>query len=127
YDAGLRFCADRTDHHAARSSFISRTDVGERDDGAVGPARGTRHALDGRVVVKLDHSELAVDVPAVVQSRDRLLPGIAALREADVCLVEARLGREDALVELASPARDARLDPPKLELLLVQRRLGTRV
>ena len=55
---------------------------------------------------------------AVVESRDRLLAGIAALREADVGAVEARLGREDAVVELSAPARRAGGDPQPLQLVL---------
>src|SRR5579863_217525 len=123
YVAGLRLCAARTDHHAAGSSLGTGAHVRERDDGAVGTARRARHALDGRLVVELDHLQLAIDVPAVVQACDRLLPGIAALAEADVRLVEAGLGGEDGVVELAAPPRDAGLDAAQLELVGRERRL----
>ena len=56
-------------------------------------------------------------MPAVTQARDRLLARVATLRERDVGLVEARLGREDRLVQLLPPAGDAGLDPGALELL----------
>src|SRR6266550_458334 len=60
---------------------------------------------------------------AEMQARNRLLPRVAALRERDVRRVEARLRREDPVVDLVFPARHAALDPAQLELLLRQRRL----
>ena len=59
----------------------------------------------------------AVRVAAVVQTRDRLLARVAALREADRAGVEPRLGGEDAVVELATPAGRAGEDAQPLELL----------
>ena len=47
----------------------------------------------------LEHLQAPVDLAAVVQPGDRLLARIAALRERDVRLVEARLGREDRVVD----------------------------
>ena len=41
--------------------------------------------------------------------------------------VEPRLGRQHPIVELAPPARDARLDPAPLELVGIERRLELRV
>src|ERR1041384_8595669 len=63
----------------------------------------------------------AVRVAAVVQARDRLLAGVAALRERDVGLVETGLGGENALVELLAPNRGSRLDPQRLELARLPR------
>ena len=54
-------------------------------------------------------------------------PGIAALRERDRPLVEAGLGREDPVVDLAAPARRAREDPQPLEVLVGRGRLEPRV
>src|SRR5438270_3717384 len=54
---------------------------------------------------------------AEMEPRDRLLPGVATLREGDVRLVEARLGRKDAVVDLALPARHAGRDAAELEPL----------
>src|SRR6266550_955132 len=59
------------------------------------------------VAGKLEHAQSAVDLPAVVLTRDRLLARIAALREADVGLLQSGLCGKHALVELAAPARDA--------------------
>src|SRR5690242_14360963 len=59
---------------------------------------------------------------AVVQPRHRLLPGVAALVERDVGRLEPGLGRQHALVDLATPARHARGDAAQLELLVVERR-----
>ena len=61
-----------------------------------------------RQLVELEHAQPAVRVAAVVQPRDRLLARVAALREGDVRRVEARLGREDPVVDLVTPARHAR-------------------
>ena len=47
-------------------------------------------------------------MPAVTQARDRLLARVATLRERDVGLVEARLGREDRLRPAPSPSRGRR-------------------
>jgi hypothetical protein len=64
---------------------------------------------------------------AEVQARDRLLAGVAALRQADRALDEAGLGREDALVDLTAPGRCPGLDAPKLELGATERRLESHV
>ena len=66
-------------------------------------------------------------LPAVVQPRDRLLPRVAAFRERDVRLVQAGFRRQDRVVELLAPRRDASLDPHPLELLAGKRRLEPRV
>ena len=58
---------------------------------------------------------------AEVQPGDGLLARVAALGQADRPLDEARLGRHDAVVELAAPARAARLDAQPLELVFVER------
>src|SRR3954470_25001827 len=55
---------------------------------------------------------------AEMQPRHRLLPRVATLREGDVRRVEARFRRQDPVVDLAFPARNAALDPAQLELLL---------
>src|SRR6266536_2855262 len=60
---------------------------------------------------------------AVVESRDRLLPRVAALREADVRLVETGLGGEHAVVELVAVARGPRFDAQTFEVGFVHRRL----
>src|SRR5439155_5953365 len=70
-----------------------------------------------------EHPQAAVDVPAIVETRDRLLTRVAALGEGDGPLHEARLGRQDAVVDLAPVARRARPDPFELELLLADGRL----
>src|SRR5512132_2369718 len=98
--------------------------VAERD--AVGGARDAADRLlterelvaRFRAAVDLEHAQPAVDLAAVVLPRDRLLPRIAAFAEADVRVLEPGFGRKDRLVELASPARDTRLDAPALDLLL---------
>ena len=64
---------------------------------------------------------------AVVQPRNRFLPGIATLAEVDVRDVEPGLRREDSVVDLAAPARHARLDPAPLELVRVERRRELRI
>src|SRR5438876_6622077 len=66
----------------------------------------------------LEHAQAAVHLASMALAGDRLLARIAALREADVRVVQACLGRQDFLVELAAPAGDAGLDTPALELLL---------
>ena len=59
--------------------------------------------------------------PRLLQPRERLLARVAALGERDGALVEAGLGREDALVDLAAPARGAGEDAQPLELLVGRR------
>src|SRR5436190_9109774 len=111
-----------------------RPHVGERDDGAILAARGARDAADllptveeRRIalgqLVELEDAQPAVGMAAEMQPRHRLLPRIAALREGDVRRVEARLRREDPVVDLALPAGNAALDPAQLELLLREGRL----
>src|SRR4051794_3428178 len=101
-----------------------RPDVSERNT-----VRGARDAADGLAVEcelvaclhatpYVEHAQAPVDLAAVMLSRDGFLAGIAALAEADVRLVETGLGREDAVVELTTPQRDARLDPPALDVVL---------
>src|SRR5436309_4113532 len=60
----------------------------------------------------------AVHLASMPLPGDRFLARIATLREADVRFVETRFRRQDSLVDLATPARDAGLDPPALELVL---------
>jgi hypothetical protein len=87
----------------------------------------THLRLGRRLPLDLEHAERPVRLPAVLKPRDRLLAGVAALREADVGLGQARLGRENTIVDLTAPARPAGEDPHALELLLVEelgRRLG---
>ena len=71
----------------------------------------------GVVAVEREDAQAAVRVAAVVQPCDRLLAGVAALREADRALLETRLGREDPVVELAPPGGRAGQDPQPLELV----------
>ena len=66
----------------------------------------------------LEHAQAPVRLAAVVQARDRLLARVAALREADRALDQARLGGQDAVVELAAQARRAGADPQQLELVV---------
>ena len=61
-------------------------------------------------------------MPAVVEPRDRLLPRVAALREADRALHEPRLGRHHTIVELASEPGRTREDAKPLELRFRDRR-----
>src|SRR5205823_15061962 len=75
----------------------------------------------GRGRLDLELAQQAVRVAAVVPARDRLLARVAALRERDVRLLEAGLGRENRLVELLPPGRRARVDPQRLELAGVRR------
>ena len=75
---------------------------------------GDRRAGLGRARREREAAQAAVGVPAVVQPGDRLLPGIAALREADGPLDEAGLGRHRVGAELAAEPGDARLDPRHL-------------
>src|SRR5437773_1763441 len=72
----------------------------------------------GYFTLDLEDAKAAVHLAAMALARDRLLPWVTPLRKTDVRLVEARLGGEDPVVDLSSPERDARLDPPALELLL---------
>ena len=55
---------------------------------------------------------------AVLEAGERLLARVAALGERDRALVEARLGGQDPVVDLAPPARRASEDPEPLELLV---------
>src|SRR5438445_7973894 len=68
--------------------------------------------------VDVQHSQLAVHLASIALAGYWFLARIAALCEADVRLVEARFGGEDALVDLAAPAGDAGLDPPPFELVV---------
>ena len=70
----------------------------------------------------LEHAQAPVDLPAVVQAGDRLLPRIAALRERDVRLVQPGLGGKDRAVELLAPGRGRGLDPDALDLVRGQGR-----
>jgi hypothetical protein len=56
-----------------------------------------------RQAVELEHAQRAVQVAAVVQASERLLARVAALRERHCAQIESRLGRQDAVVDLASP------------------------
>ena len=67
------------------------------------------------------HAEAAVRMPPVMEPRNRLLAGVAALREADRTLLEPRLGRHHAVVELATEPRRACPDAQPLELALADR------
>ncbi len=60
-------------------------------------------------------------MPAEVQPRHGLLPGVAAFREADRPLLEAGLGRHHAVVELTAEPGCAGQDTQAIELLLGQR------
>src|SRR5579862_4866308 len=106
---------------AARDCDASSTDVGEGHARTVGALRLTRDPFDLDARAELDHPQLAVRVAAVVEPCDRLLSGIAALREGDVRRVEAGFCGEDPLVDLVAPARHACLDPTELELVAVER------
>src|SRR5581483_4428134 len=89
-------------------------DVAARvDDGRSGIGR----------TVDVEDAEPSVDLAAVMLPRDRLLPGVAPLRERDRTLVETGFGGENAVVELAAVAWRPRLDPQPLELVLAERRL----
>jgi hypothetical protein len=70
------------------------------------------------LAVELEHSERAIHVAAVMEACERLLARVAALREGDGPLIEACLGGQDALVQLAAPARRARQDAKPLELVV---------
>src|SRR6059058_3496781 len=82
-----------------------------------------RLAVERQLVARFDvaldvqHTQAAIDLASIVLAGDRFLAGIAALREADVRLLETGFRREDALVELPAPARRAGLDPPAFELV----------
>ena len=106
-------------------------DVGEHDDTVLGVGRRARHAtdylavqrqlgvVDGQLAAfEREHAEPTVRVPAVVEPRDGLLAGVAALREAYRPVLETRLGGHDAIVELATEPRRARQDSQALELFL---------
>src|SRR3954465_9928990 len=91
------------------------------------PRYRTRDAAEGLVVehdlvarrrrIHLENPQASIDVPSVVKARDRLLAGVAALREADVGAVEPGLGGQDPLIQLVAPARLSSLDPCPLGLL----------
>src|SRR6185437_912019 len=109
----------RTLYHSAGSSRERerrvirhlRPHVRERDDAAVRAARAARDAADltplvqqSRVVfrqlIELDDPKPSIRMAAEMEARDRLLSGVAALRERDVRPVETRLRGKDAIVEL---------------------------
>src|SRR5207253_9675355 len=73
----------------------------------------------GGLALELQHAETPVHLASVVESRDRLLARIAALREAHVRLGQAGLGRKNRVVDLPAPAGNRGFDAPALELLLV--------
>src|SRR3954451_7258457 len=54
-----------------------------------------------RFALDVEDSQPAVDLAPVVLAGDRLLPRVTPFAEADVRLLEAGLGREDGVVELA--------------------------
>ncbi len=90
--------------------------------------RRSRRRRGGRLAVEPEHAQPAVHVAAVVQARDRLLARVAALRERDRALVQPRLRRKDAVVDLACPTRASRASIAQaLELVGVQRRLDAGV
>jgi hypothetical protein len=62
-----------------------------------------------------------------MQTSDRFLSRIAALRERDVRFVESGFGWEDRVVELAAPRRYTLLDPQPLELAGIDVRLDVDV
>src|SRR5215210_8028004 len=72
------------------------------------------------VAVDLQNTQPPVDLASVALACDGLLAWIAALREADVRLVETGLCGKDAVVDLVSPTGDSRLDAPALEVILTQ-------
>ena len=82
----------------------------------------------GSVTSSVEDAQRAVRVPAVVQPRHRLLPGVAALVEADGALDESRLRRQDAVVDLG-PERGvpARIRRSSSSSAAVARPAGSRV
>ena len=91
-------------------------------DDVVSVSHGARHPSDDLVAedelgvvlrnlgaVDLEHAQRAIHPAAVVLARDRLLAGVAALLEVDRRPVEARLRRQDTIVELVAEARSSRL------------------
>jgi hypothetical protein len=62
-----------------------------------------------------------------VQPRDRLLPRIAPLGEADGAFGQAGLGRQDTIVDLLAPRGRAGADPEQLELVGGDGRIQPRV
>ena len=115
---------------AARHGELGALGDLDADVGKSKARDGARHPADDALAVsdlvclscglavELEHAERAIHVAPVVEARERLLARVAALREGDGPLVEAGFGREDALVELAAPARRAREDTEALELLV---------
>jgi hypothetical protein len=83
--------------------------------------------VSGPSGVHLEHTQLPVHLAAVVQARDRLLARVAALRERDVRLRQARFGGENRVVDLLPPRRSPGLDPEPLELLVGEGRLDVLV
>jgi hypothetical protein len=71
-----------------------------------------------------EYAQRAIRVPAVVKTRDRLLPRITALREADCMRFKTGLSRENAIVELVAPTRRPGENAQPLELFGLDR-LGT--
>ena len=72
----------------------------------------------GENTIALEHQprEPAVDVAAVLHTRHDLLADIAALREAHE-LLEARLGKDQGLVDVPAVPRNTRLDAERVERL----------
>src|ERR671922_827918 len=105
--------------HVAECDTTSRT--GDASDN-LAVLENFRVPLGNRVALDLEHPQAAVHLAAVVLARNRLLARIAPLGEADVRLVETGFGREDAVVDLPTPAGDARLDAPALECLFIDLR-----
>ena len=92
---GARMRRDAVGDTVARAALVTRA-----DDLALVDELGVRTR---RLALELEHPQAAVGVAAVVQPRDRLLARIAALREADRPLGQARLGGQDAVVDLLAP------------------------
>ena len=61
---------------------------------------------------------------AIVKAGDRLLSGVAALRERDRALVQSRLGGQDAVVDLTAVAGRRRGDSQGLELVFGEKEVG---
>src|SRR5690348_13298198 len=101
--------------------YISKGDTIRGAGDAAYPLSLERQLVTGlRSARDLQHAQAPVHLAAVVLARNRLLAGIATLAEADVRLLEPGFGGKDAVVELVTPARNARLDAPAFDIFLAR-------
>src|SRR5262245_26534190 len=104
------------DPHVAERPVRNRARYAPDDLLAVSDLVAGLGALD------VEHPQPPVDLSAMAETGDRLLPRVAALRKRDVRLVETCLRGEDRVVELLAPGGRGGFDPDALDLVRGQSR-----